>query len=83
LYSYGRGWRSWFIELINSPEDSNPRISDGIGRFKAGQVGKVRTRVRGNSIVQFGDSFSIEGNGAAPEEVFKVKRTGGDASTFV
>jgi hypothetical protein len=71
------------IKLGDVPSCSGPRVSDGVGRFKAGSIGAVSLVIAFDPIVFFCNPVVVEDDGVSPEEVLEVKRASSDLATVV
>ena len=62
---------------------ANPRISDGVSRFKAGAIRSSGLSVSFYPIIFFGDTIIVESGCVAPKEILEVKGACGNLSAFV
>jgi len=65
-----------------SPTNANPRVVDGIGRFKAWAIGSSGLSISLDPIIFFVYSGIVEDGRVSPKEVLKVKGAGSDLSAF-
>ena len=71
------------IRLGYSPTSANPRVMDGIGRFKVWTVWSSGLSISFNPVIFFGYSIVVKDGCIMPKEVLKVKGAGCDVSAFV
>ena len=62
---------------------ANPRVKDGVGRFKTGAISSSGLSVSFNSIILLRYSFIMEDGCVTLKEVLEVKRTDSDLLAFV
>ena len=70
------------IRLGYGPTSANPRVMDGVGRFKAWAVGSSGLSISFNPIIFIVYSIVVEDGRVAPKEVLEVKGAGSDLSAF-
>ena len=70
------------IRLGYGPTSANPRVMDGIGRFKAWAVGSSGLSISFDPVIFFVYPIIVEDGRVAPKEVLEVKGAGSDLSAF-
>ena len=65
-----------------SPTNANPRVMDGIGRFKSWAIGSSGLLISLDPIIFFVYPGIVEDGRVPPKEILKVKGAGSDLSAF-
>ena len=71
------------VQLGYSPMSANPRVEDGVGRFKVWAIGLSGLSISFYPIILFKYTSVMEDCYISPKEILKVKRAGDDVSTFI